>query len=197
MDLSEITCDVCSLPVDPDDDYHTGHESGCPRKDNPDSSEPCRCDLVYHAECCPDCRETIPALTLWQPWAWLVAEEIKEFETRSWATKYRGPLAIHAALRKVQPSDVNSTIASALAAKHRGVNQLARGGIVCIVDLVDCIPAHKIMGDLSDRERSLGYYTYGRFAWKLTNVRKFPAIPAKGKQGLWRWTFPDSVRGLL
>lgn len=37
------------------------------------------------------------ALTLWQPWASLVALGVKTIETRSWSTGYRGPLAIHAA----------------------------------------------------------------------------------------------------
>lgn len=37
------------------------------------------------------------ALTLWQPWATLVALGVKTIETRSWSTSYRGPLAIHAA----------------------------------------------------------------------------------------------------
>ena len=36
-------------------------------------------------------------LTLTQPWATLVAIGAKRIETRSWATKYRGPLLIHAA----------------------------------------------------------------------------------------------------
>lgn len=40
------------------------------------------------------------ALTLWQPWASLVALGVKTIETRSWSTKYRGPLAIHAAAKK-------------------------------------------------------------------------------------------------
>lgn len=37
------------------------------------------------------------ALTLTQPWATLVALGAKRIETRSWSTKYRGPLLIHAA----------------------------------------------------------------------------------------------------
>ncbi len=37
------------------------------------------------------------AITLHQPWATLVAVGAKRIETRSWATSYRGPLAIHAA----------------------------------------------------------------------------------------------------
>jgi hypothetical protein len=36
------------------------------------------------------------AITLWQPWAYLLVQGIKKFETRGWPTKYRGPLAIHA-----------------------------------------------------------------------------------------------------
>ncbi len=40
------------------------------------------------------------ALTLWQPWASLVALGVKTIETRSWSTTYRGPLAIHAAAKK-------------------------------------------------------------------------------------------------
>lgn len=35
-------------------------------------------------------------LTLHQPWASLIAMGVKKIETRSWGTKYRGPLAIHA-----------------------------------------------------------------------------------------------------
>ncbi len=40
------------------------------------------------------------AIVLWQPWASLVALGVKTIETRSWSTKYRGPLAIHAAAKK-------------------------------------------------------------------------------------------------
>ena len=40
------------------------------------------------------------AITLRQPWASLVALGVKAIETRSWSTRYRGPLAIHAAARQ-------------------------------------------------------------------------------------------------
>jgi hypothetical protein len=39
------------------------------------------------------------AISLWQPWASAIALRLKSNETRGWATTYRGPLAIHAALR--------------------------------------------------------------------------------------------------
>lgn len=44
-------------------------------------------------------------ISLWQPWASLVAIKAKRIETRSWYTSYRGPLAIHAA--KVFPKWVH------------------------------------------------------------------------------------------
>lgn len=43
---------------------------------------------------------TVKAITLHQPWASFVALGVKAVETRSWATGYRGPLAIHAAARR-------------------------------------------------------------------------------------------------
>jgi len=39
------------------------------------------------------------ALTLYAPWGLLIPEELKKIETRSWATTYRGPLAIHVSKR--------------------------------------------------------------------------------------------------
>jgi hypothetical protein len=40
------------------------------------------------------------ALSLHQPWASLIGLGVKTIETRSWSTKYRGPLAVHASLRR-------------------------------------------------------------------------------------------------
>ena len=42
------------------------------------------------------------AISLWQPYAALIALGFKKIETRSWPTTYRGPLAIHAA-QKTMP----------------------------------------------------------------------------------------------
>lgn len=46
------------------------------------------------------------ALTIWQPWASLIACGAKQYETRSWATQYRGPIAIHAAARYTRKWDL-------------------------------------------------------------------------------------------
>ena len=53
---------------------------------------------TYHAR--------VKALTMTQPWASLVAIGENTIETRSWSTRYRGPLAIHAA--KGFPADARA-----------------------------------------------------------------------------------------
>lgn len=57
----------------------------------------------------------VRALTLWQPWASLVAVGAKTIETRGWSTDYRGPLLIHAAKRK---PDVGTAPLDVLLAWH-------------------------------------------------------------------------------
>ncbi len=42
------------------------------------------------------------AITIWQPWASLLASGGKMYETRPWETSYRGPIAIHAAKLSVR-----------------------------------------------------------------------------------------------
>ena len=43
----------------------------------------------------------MPCLSLWEPWATATALEATTVETRSWSTKVRGRIAIHAAKRKI------------------------------------------------------------------------------------------------
>lgn len=44
------------------------------------------------------------------------------------------------------------------------------------------------MHKLTERERVLGDYSPGRFAWVLQNPIMFEkSIPARGKQGWWNW----------
>lgn len=146
------------------------------------------------------------AITVTQPRATLVAIGVKKIETRSWATAYRGPLAIHAAkgLRAVGGKDglytlcMQSPFREAL---HDAGDMLPLGAIVATCNLVS---VHRIDPDqrwfgsglcgpirfweLTDQERAFGDYTPGRYAWLLADVKMLPEpIPAKGALGLWEW----------
>jgi hypothetical protein len=66
---------------------------------------------------------------------------LKQYETRSWATPYRGPLAIHAARR---PPDVDVSDLLLLVQAARVAQPLPLGTVVCVVDLVDVVPATEV-----------------------------------------------------
>lgn len=138
------------------------------------------------------------ALSLWQPWATLIALGAKKIETRSWKTDYRGPLAIHAA--KNDSGKLYAAYApfhSVLrAAGYYGWHSLPRGVVVATCQLLDCVSirldssgwqAAFNLGtwELTDQERAFGDYTPGRYAWLLADVKPLPTpIPMRGAQGL-------------
>lgn len=139
------------------------------------------------------------ALTLWQPWASLIAFNEKNIETRCWTTAYRGELAIHAAARRPPDlgksqftSDFQSELADVFHIAMRTVpsfvNLLPRGSVLCIVKLVSIEESSRVRDVLSERERIFGNYEDGRYAWNLQMVRMFnPPIKAKGNRMLWNW----------
>lgn len=143
-------------------------------------------------------------ITIRQPWATLIAIGEKEFETRSWQTKYRGTIAIHAGKQIDKAALDYVTIMTALL-RHgiKSHKELPTGAIIATADLIEC---HKIKADyfpVYDEEKAVtengllidgdeywcGDYTEGRFAWQLASVKQIEPIPAKGQLSLWE--YPD------
>ena len=133
------------------------------------------------------------ALTLYQPWASLVAIGAKRIETRTWKTTYRGPLAVHAARCIPKPYLFHShsdfelrllRLASAAAASDR--NEFPRGAVLCICELVDCTPTTSFSPYFV--EQLYGDFTPGRWAWMLQLREIFTKpIPARGGRRIWEW----------
>lgn len=150
------------------------------------------------------------AITIWQPWASLLACGAKRFETRPWATSYRGPIALHAAKKSVFysleliPSPVALEMKELIGAEWK---DLPTGAIIATGTLIGC---HKIdlirempcapqetgcwdcnhrgnWIDITEQEASFGDWTPGRYAWELSGVKMIDPVPAKGQQGLWNW----------
>lgn len=156
---------------------------------------------------------TIPALSLWQPWASLVAIGEKRVETRSFPMsrfKIRpGPVAIHAAKRFTR--DLIDTCSeepfrSSLLKHGLALHNIPRGGILCVIELIDC---RRFMEDHTGRhmvggtfgahgypelntttEQQFGDWYPGRYGWIFGKVIEtfVPAIPALGRQQIgWPW----------
>jgi len=156
------------------------------------------------------------AITLTQPWATLVAIGAKRIETRSWGTRYRGELGIHAA--KTFPEYARERFFNwefSESLKEAGIlhlDDLPLGCMLSICNLDDCARICKVANGvelvpsleehpkflhdlsntwrypLSDKEMIFGDYRPGRYGWMLSNNRQLPApIPVRGMMGLWEW----------
>lgn len=120
------------------------------------------------------------AFTVCQPYAYAIVAGLKHYETRSWRTTIRGRVAVHAGKSSFLP------MANTRAVDDKIV--LPLGAVIGTVEIVDCVPVEEIMHKLTERERVLGDYSPGRFAWVLQNPVMFDEpIPARGKQGWWNW----------
>ena len=135
---------------------------------------------------------TIKAITLWQPWASLIAHGVKRHETRHWPTDYRGPIAIHAA-KTLDIVGAPEALCVAMFGKD-WTRPLPRGAIVAIGDLVSCPVAANVVDRLTSADRAAGNFGAGRYAWRIEDVRAVQApIPALGRQGLFNWEPPADL----
>lgn len=110
------------------------------------------------------------ALSIRQPWAWLIIAGIKPIENRKWATPYRGPLLIHAATKHEWHPVY----------QKRDPELFAYGALIGIVDLVDIVHEHHSP-----------YFT-GPVGWVLTNPRRIEPINMRGQIGLFDVAYPAS-----
>lgn len=139
------------------------------------------------------------ALTIRQPYAQLVALGLKPWESRTWATSYRGPLVIHAAAGWSLSQREDAARFFAHFSGRTGVGEEEReelllalglapvGAAVAVVDLVGCEEVTPVfLGRLSESDRMTGWWDRARFAWRFENPRQVePAVPMRGKLNLW------------
>lgn len=144
------------------------------------------------------------AISLWQPWATLVALGEKKIETRAWRTTHRGTLAIHATQKMTREMKLlceTEPFASSLDRVFAAGDELPLGAIVAVCELVDCAQivrayrpllentfAVRANGNViipTDSERAFGDWIDGRFAWILKDTRRLDyPVPCRGAQGL-------------
>jgi activating signal cointegrator 1 len=138
-------------------------------------------------------------LSLTQPWATLVALGAKRIETRSWATAYRGNLAIHASkgFPKYAKDFAHEPPVSVLLCMDY---EYPLGAVIATCRLVSCLPTKELQAnrvimmdpaarcgdfEMTDQERRFGDYTPGRWAWLLADIKAIAPVAAKGMLGLW------------
>jgi hypothetical protein len=122
-------------------------------------------------------KSAMMALSIQQPWAWMILHAGKDIENRSWQTKIRGRMLIHAAK---QMSRINYAEAKNFAMINVNFDlgmrvpdayELSFGGIIGSVEITDCVTC------------SSSSWWMGPVGFVLRNPRPLPFLPYKGRLG--------------
>lgn len=139
------------------------------------------------------------ALSIMQPWAWLIVNGHKAIENRDWLTHFRGPVCIHAG-KKIDV-DCEYALTCHDGPRHPVTGEqfpidtgkrlidddglfqtfsaagwaTGLGGIVGVAEIVGCV-------DNSDDP-----WFVGRFGFLIRNARPIDFIPVRGALGFFDW----------
>lgn len=147
------------------------------------------------------------ALTVWQPWASLIAIGAKPYEFRGWRVPKSligQRIAIHAGTRPVKHEEIADLIirlrgpypwTTALRPEialpwlewaHANPKLLPTSAIVATAVIGLCKPAYEIIGEFGATAGDSDRREHMNRAWPLTAIEPvMPPIPARGAQGFW------------
>lgn len=112
------------------------------------------------------------ALSIMQPWAWLILHGGKDIENRTWRTEQRGRILLHAGQRTdLDAFDAYRDLLPSL-------DKLPRGGIVGMVTITGCV------------RHSLSPWFNGPFGFTLKDAKELPFRAYRGQLGFFE--VPDA-----
>lgn len=124
-----------------------------------------------------DALPDVPVLSVRQPWAWLIVNGYKNIENRTWPTRVRGRILIHAS-KGMTRADYEACI---LFIMSQGMDvpvppmiALERGGIVGETTILDCVSYHP-----SD-------WFVGPWGFVVDDSKPLPFEPCVGALGFFR-----------
>jgi len=110
----------------------------------------------------------LKALSIKQPWAWLIANGYKDVENRSRNTNYRGEILIHAS-KKFDRQGYEFVKKNMSYIKMPGEKEFEQGGIVGKATIYNCTG-----------ERTSKWHQFACKGWYLKDMQALPFMPCKG-----------------
>jgi hypothetical protein len=118
------------------------------------------------------------ALSIQQPWAWLIVNGYKPVENRDWSTRVRGWIGIHAG-KKFDREGYDWARATFPDIPLPALKtDYPMGGIVGRARLIDCV-----------RHMDSPWF-FGKYGFVMTEAEPLSLLPCRGKLGFFR---PDTV----
>ncbi len=128
-------------------------------------------------------------ITIKQPWATLIAKGYKEYEFRTWKTKYRGDILIHAGKR----------IDKKAIERFKYLNlEYPIGKIIAKAIITDCVVVDNDFAQKYYKKDPIVYKslktidTRQRYGFKLENIEEINPIEVNGKLSLWDYDYKNS-----
>lgn len=125
-------------------------------------------------------------ITIKQPFASLIAAGLKEYEFRTWKTKYRGEILIHA----------GKGVDKKAMKKYEKYNlDYPSGCIIAKATLADCIKIDNEARKMLKQKNLIVYSNiiehkeWNGYGFKLENIEKIEPIPINGKLSLWDYDY--------
>ncbi len=130
------------------------------------------------------------AITIKQPWATLIAEGYKEYEFRTWKTKYRGDILIHAG-KGIDKKAMERF-------KHLNL-EYPVGQIIAKAIITDCVKVDDRLRDVLAKKDPIVYKgvinktsnDWDGYGFKLENIEKINPIEVNGKLSLWDYDYEN------
>ena len=125
-------------------------------------------------------------ITIKQPWATLIAKGYKEYEFRTWKTKYRGDILIHAG-KGIDKNAVETF-------KHLNL-EYPVGQIIAKATIMDCVLVNDNFREEMTRKDPIVYKglrakeNWNGYGFKLENVEEIEPIDINGKLSLWDYNY--------
>lgn len=124
------------------------------------------------------------AISIKQPWTWMIWKGLKTIETRLWPTDFRGSILLVSSKGKMtrqQMSEFDSVYPDML-------DEIKYGQALAIAELIDCRPM------VAADEKAARCEVYdGAFSWVLEKVRQVGPIDIKGQLKLYTRHVPDDL----
>ncbi len=136
------------------------------------------------------------ALSIKQPWASLIAHGIKDIENRTWKTKFRGRIFIHASAKSAGNTafllnkEQDNFFAFNTENYKTFESNLPYSAIIGEVDIIDCVINHpSIWAEKSDVIVRVEDDYKPTYNWVLANAVLYdkPILNVKGSLSLWDW----------
>lgn len=122
------------------------------------------------------------ALSIRQPWAWLIIYGHKDIENRTWRTDVRGWVGIHASKTYDVQGDewVRENFPDIILPPREEIQQ---GGIVGRARVIDCV------GESASR------WFFGPYGFQFLGAEPLAFMPMRGRLGFFRWAEEEELEG--